>query len=289
VLRDSAVRATARNRRRVGLVAVVVCALGTCAPGAAAQQRTTSNPEELWRAYPLEQAPTTGTGAQSRPPASEGRTDATSTATEGSGSGTAWIGVLAAVAAAGAICVALVAAARHRRRTASAHDAAPEPASEAPRPPHDLLWRANWPVSTPPRRAPPKPARAAGAPASPDAPACQIRWSPSGGFFVAVRTDPDGAERGIARSPRFDWAGPTPPEQEAEVEAALRVLAKELRDKGWRPLRAKGFDFDERRWYARRFRWPTEAEADRPGGGADDDTTKGRRDERSSRAATRRG
>jgi hypothetical protein len=40
-----------------------------------------------------------------------------------------------------------------------------------------------------------------------------------------------------------------------------------VRDLGWRPLRAKGFDFDERRWYARRFRWPTEAAEQRPTGG----------------------
>jgi hypothetical protein len=273
----------------VGLVAVVVCALGTCAPGAAAQQPTTSNPEELWRAYPLEQAPTTGTGAQSRPPASERRTDATSTGTESSDSGTSWIVVLAAVAAAGAICVALVGAARRRRRTAPARDAGPEPGSEAPRPPHDLLWSANRPVSTPARRAAPKPPRAKGARANRDAPVCQIRWNGRGRFFVAVTTHTDGTERGIARSPRFDWDGPTPPEQEAEVEAALRVLAKELRDRGWRPLRARGFDFDERRWYARRFRWPTEAEADRPSRGGGDDTTRGTRDERSSRAAARRG
>jgi hypothetical protein len=244
----------------MGLVAVLVCALGACAPGAAAQQRTTSNPEELWRDYPLEQTPTTGTGAQSRPPASERRTDATSTVGEASGSSTSWA-VLAAAAAAGALAVALVAVARRRRRIA------PVPASAAP----------------------PQPARASDARASRDAPICQIRWSRRGRFFFAATTDADGTDRAIARSPRFDWDGPTPPDQAAEVEAALKVLAKELRDKGWRPLRARGFDFDERRWYARRFRWPTEVEADRPRQGGDENTTRGTHDERSSRAAARQG
>jgi hypothetical protein len=258
----------------MGLVAVLVCALGACAPGAVGQQRTTSNPEELWRAYPLEQTPTTGTSAQSRPPASERRTDSTSTVGEESGSGTSRIVVLAAAVAAGAVAVLLVGAARRRRHIASPANAGAEPAGEAPGPPHDLLPRADQPVSTR---------------ASRDGPACQIRWNRRGRFFFAVMTDTGGTERAIARSPRFDWDGPAPPDQEAEVEAALKVLAKELRDKGWRPLRARGFDFDERRWYARRFRWPTEAEVDRPRHGADDDTTRGTRDERSSRAAARRG
>jgi hypothetical protein len=289
VLRDSAVGASARNRRPAGLVVALVCALGACAPAAAAQQPTTSNPEELWRAYPLEQTPTTGTGAQSRPPASARRTDATSTAAGRSGPGMSWIVVLAAAAAAGAIGLLLVAAARRRRRTASSRTAGPEPDAQAPSPPHELLGRANWPAATPARPAPGKPAPATRARASRDAPVCQIRWSPRGGFFVAVTTDTNGTERGVAQSPRFNWNGPTPPEQEAEAEAALKVLAKELRDKGWRPLRARGFDFDERRWYARRFRWPTEADADRPSQGGDDDTTRGERDERSSRAAARRG
>jgi len=96
---------------------------------------------------------------------------------------------------------------------------------------------------------------------------CQVRWNRTGSFFFAVTTDPDGTERGIARSPRVDWNGSAPPDQEPEFEAAVKVLSKQVRDLGWRPLRARGVDFDERRWYARRFRWPTEAEGERPTGG----------------------
>jgi hypothetical protein len=29
-----------------------------------------------------------------------------------------------------------------------------------------------------------------------------------------------------------------------------------LRERGWKPLRAKGKDFDEPQWYARRFKQP---------------------------------
>jgi hypothetical protein len=72
-------------------------------------------------------------------------------------------------------------------------------------------------------------------------------------------------EKRLARSPQFEWSElSTPSEDSREAQAALRQLAKELRAKGWRPLRAKGFDFDERQWYARRFRWPTDAERAKP-------------------------
>jgi hypothetical protein len=72
--------------------------------------------------------------------------------------------------------------------------------------------------------------------------------------------DATGVEHMLMSSPRLDEAGPAPPDETPEARAALRELAKQLRERGWRPLRAKGIDFDERRWYARRFRWPTEEE-----------------------------
>jgi hypothetical protein len=75
-----------------------------------------------------------------------------------------------------------------------------------------------------------------------------------------VTVDAEGAEKRLGRSPVLDWAQPGPPEETPEAQAALRQLAKDLRARGWRPLRARGLDFDERRWYARRFRRPTEAE-----------------------------
>jgi hypothetical protein len=77
-----------------------------------------------------------------------------------------------------------------------------------------------------------------------------------------VTPDAAGVERTLATSPRFDWRGPSPPERTREAEAALRQLAKQLRDDGWRPMRAKGKDFDEEQWYARRFRGPEPAAED---------------------------
>jgi hypothetical protein len=79
-----------------------------------------------------------------------------------------------------------------------------------------------------------------------------------GSLFAAVTVDAEGVERTVATSPRFDWRGPSPPEQSREAQAALRRLSTQLRDAGWRPMRAKGRDFDEQRWYARRFRHPAE-------------------------------
>jgi hypothetical protein len=299
VLGGSANRAGAGIRRLVGLVAAaVVCVLVLGAPAATAQQRTTTNPaEELWRAYPLEQTPTTS-GGEARPPSSAPRR----AADDDSGSGSSWI-----VAVAGGALFALVLAAgiRQRRRGGSevataepatqrrAAAAPPRPAaaeaSRRPAPPRLLPTPTEQPQRaagraqpTPaqqlqrpaaraqPRAVPAQPRPAGGrqgraarprrASSSSD-PVCQVRWSATGGFFYAATTDAHGNEHRVARSPRLDWRGPAPPDQEAEVEVALRVLAKELRDRGWRPLRTKGIDAGERRWYARRFRWPTEAEA----------------------------
>ena len=93
-------------------------------------------------------------------------------------------------------------------------------------------------------------------------PICQVRWSAPGTCFYAVTTDVNGVEHRLAWSPPIEWREPGPPDEDSrEARAALRVLAKELRDKGWRPMRAKGDDFDEQRWYARRFRFPV-AEGD---------------------------
>jgi hypothetical protein len=88
-------------------------------------------------------------------------------------------------------------------------------------------------------------------------PICQVRWSSAGMCFYAVTSEADGVERRLGWSPPIEWGEDGPPDEESrEARAALRVLAKELRDKGWRPMRAKGDDFDEPRWYARRFRLP---------------------------------
>jgi hypothetical protein len=96
-------------------------------------------------------------------------------------------------------------------------------------------------------------------------PICQVRWSAPGTCFYAVTSDADGVERRVAWSPPIEWNEPGPPDEESrEARAALRVLSKELRDKGWRPMRAKGADFDETRWYARRFRLPVSDEAREP-------------------------
>jgi hypothetical protein len=71
-----------------------------------------------------------------------------------------------------------------------------------------------------------------------------------------MTTDADGVEHRLASSPPIASPGASPPEQTAEAQRALRQLAKELRDRGWKPLRAKGTDFDEPQWYARRFKRP---------------------------------
>jgi hypothetical protein len=268
------------------VVLVAVCALGG-ATAAFGQQGTTSNPEELWKAYPLEQRPTT----QAPVPAAPRPATTASTADDGSGGSLWWL--VAALAAGGAVALGAVALRRRRGRAAevelpaggpatpTAPAAAPVPATPpapaaAPVPatppapaaaPVPATTPAQAAARVPPRPEPPAPPPEPPAPppARPQRqadPVCQVRWNRAGGFFFAVTAGPDGAEREIARSPSVDRNGSAPPEQEPELEVALKVLSKQLRDLGWRPLRARGFDYDERRWYARRFRWPTDADAE---------------------------
>jgi hypothetical protein len=258
VLRDSGVQLSTRIRRRVGLVGAVLCLVGAAVvPGAAqADRRPAQEPEELWRAYPLEQTPTTSAPAPASP-ARTGGNPAPST-TDASTSDPPWL-LLAAIAAAGALLAGTVWTLRRRRQAPAVVDRT-EPPVPGPVPPRAV---APPPPAVAPaaRTTPTAAARANGRPAGRSkGPVCQIRWSRRGRWFYAVRIDPDGAEHRIGRSPRVDCDEPAPPGETPEASAALRQLVKHLRQGGWRPLRARGIDFEERRWYARRFRWPTEAE-----------------------------
>jgi hypothetical protein len=106
-------------------------------------------------------------------------------------------------------------------------------------------------------------------------PICQIRWLPRGrgSCFSAVTTGDDGVERTVATSPHVEWTASTPPEDGPETQAAIRQLSKTLRADGWRPMRAKGTDFNEPQWYARRFRYPEAPAADADSQAADRSAT----------------
>jgi hypothetical protein len=241
--------ASARIWRLTGLAGVVLCLLATAsAAPALADRRPQPNPEVLWRAYPLEQKPAAVAKA---PPAANrpGQRGTESPASAGGGSSSnapPWA-LLAAIAVAAALLVLSAISLRRRRRPTVASSAAaappPPPAPPAEPAPRRPAARANGPTA-----------------AARKAPVCQVHWNRRGAFFYAVMVDPHGVEHMIARSPRVDWHGFAPPEETPETRAALRQLAKQVRERGWRPLRAKGMDFQERRWYARRFRWPTEEE-----------------------------
>jgi hypothetical protein len=196
--------------------------------------------------------------------------------------------VLAVIAAAAGLLTFVVA--RRRRRAAAADSAAggpsppwldaPSTERQTPAPPRAALpappaaraAAAAAAVASRPARgqtpaaARPQAARGA-APAANGLPrtasggtVCQISWSRRASRFLAVVVETDGTRKRLGRSPVVEWAHPGPPEESPEAQAALRQLVKDLRARGWRPLRARGLDFDERQWYARRFRRPTEAE-----------------------------
>jgi hypothetical protein len=255
------------------------------AASAALGDRGAQNPEELWRAYPLEQKPETTAPA----PGADGRRRASAPAPaqaqSASDADPPW--TLIAVVGVASALLAGIAVVRLRRGPVlvDAPAAVPVAAPVARQgPPHaNPAPAARSPAAPPPSARPPAPPPPAvganGRRAAPRrSPVCQIRWSRRGGWFYAVTIDNDGGEQRLGRSPRFDWPGPAPPEETPDARAALRRLAKDLRERGWRPLRAKGIDFDERRWYCRRFRWPTEAEveAGHPAAGAPDREVAGR-------------
>jgi hypothetical protein len=246
------------------------------AASAALGDRGAQNPEELWRAYPLEQKPETTAPA----PSAAGPRRASAPAESTSNANPPWA-LIAAIGAASAL-LAGIAVVRLRRGPVLVDAPAAVPVAAPvgrPQPPHARAAPAARPPAARPPAPPPPAAGANGRRAAPRrAPVCQIRWSRRGGWFYAVMIDGNGGEQRLGRSPRFDWAGPAPPDETPDARAALRRLAKDLRERGWRPLRAKGVDFDERRWYCRRFRWPTEAEVEAggPAAGAPDREVAGR-------------
>ena len=134
--------------------------------------------------------------------------------------------------------------------------------AENPAAPRALRRDHNGAVGGPPRTArPPAAAR--------NAPVCQVHWIERGSRFTAKTIDDDGVEHRLASSPPIASPVTSPPKQTPEAERALRQLAKDLRERGWKPLRAKGTDFDEPQWYARRFkRPPPEARSEGAQGGA---------------------
>jgi MYXO-CTERM domain-containing protein len=252
VLGQSDAGAFARVLRRTGVAGVLVCvATGVAASAALAERGPQPDPSELWRSYPLEQKPTTvATPPAAAAPSRQRNGQApTSSASDKPGGGPSWGVILGVAAPAGLLALAAIAL-RRRRRQAVAPAPVPVPAPST--------QRAAQPAAGDRRRAAASPnGRAAAARTSP---VCQIRWNRRGRWFYAVSVDPAGVEHMVASARRLEWHGSAPPEETPDARAAIRKLAKELRERGWRPLRTKGIDFDERRWYARRFRWPTEEE-----------------------------
>jgi hypothetical protein len=270
VLRNTGVRPSARVLRQAGVAGIVITLVcSAAAPAALADRRPQPNADELWRAYPLEQKPAKTAPAPA--PAAPRRSSAPAT-DRGSSDGPPW-GLLAVLAGAAAL-LAGWATVGMRRRRAHASGAAPPPAA-----PQDRPRAAPQPAAPQerPRAAPPPMELGALALTAPGAngrpvsarkaPVCQIKWSRRTRRFYAYAIDDEGSQRRLARSAVVDWDQPGPPEETPEARAAIRRLTKDLRENGWRPLRARGIDFRERRWYARRFRWPAEAEAEPRGAG----------------------
>jgi hypothetical protein len=249
-----------------------------------------SDPSPLWQAFPLDET-STGGGAPTvqraggRPAA---RVPSSITAGQLGGGGVPWLVVVLGAAATAVFIAAVIDIRRAglpaRRRTAyllarrPAAPARPQRRSAAhPRTRGTDERLVRWPGEeaaiartqpnppAPDEPAPPTPpepaARSAGGGRARSArprggPVCQVRWLPRGRgmCFCAVIVDEDGVGRTLATSPPVEWRKSGPPDESPEARAALRQLSKTVRESGWRAMRAKGRDFDEQRWYARRFR-----------------------------------
>jgi hypothetical protein len=224
----------------------MACALGLVgAASASAVSSPSPNPEVLWRAFPLDETPTGGAGTPVRPLASQRVRGASSSSTDAMRSAAPAVALFAA-ASTGALLVF----------TALALRPGLAPSLRGPRTRASVAAAPALPVRAS------QPARSRVRDRTQRAPSCQIRWDRRASCFYAVMVDADGVEHKLARSPRFELRGPSPPGPSPLAQAALTQLVRELRSSGWSPLRAKGTDFDEPRWYARRFRRATKVTED---------------------------
>jgi hypothetical protein len=248
-----------------------------------------SDVEELWRAYPLEQTPSTPPAERptaTRDAEAGGGASADDDARSSGAGGAPTVALLGGAAALLLVC-ALVVVRRDRRTAPRAQPWIPTAPAPAPVPvpvpaPSDTdVVHASRPRF---ERDTARPQREhKGSTATRRGPVCQIRWSAHGrrSCFEAFVVDEDGVENRVARSPRVERPGSSPPEQTPEAKAALRKLAKELRDDGWKPLRAKGKDYGEQQWYTRRFRRPVELDDDQAAERAPAEVPEGTRNARS--------
>jgi hypothetical protein len=267
--------ASGRAMLTIALTAVIAVAVTGVSPSAAlGGARTTSDVEKLWRAYPLEQTPTTQAPAEQH---TAGRDASAEDGVPQSGSGVARTAALLGGAAALVLIGVIVVASSGRDQRAAPPAEPPVQSGPAPAPGDTDVVHAPRPrFERDTARVEPERKSAT---AIRRGPVCQIRWSARGrrSCFEAFVVDEDGVKNRVARSPRVERPGSSPPEQTPEAKAALRALAKELRDDGWKPLRAKGKDYGEQQWYARRFRRPVELDEDQAAEPAPAEAHEGRR------------
>lgn len=215
-----------------GLLAVLAgCALVATAPAAPAPaQQPGTNPQDLWRSYPLEQSPTTTSAPEQRPQPAEPSRDSSSRR----------IFRVDAVAV-GAFLAggALVLLWRLRGRR-------PAPALRVPLPTTDAA------TDGPPSRSPPQ--------RGPGPLAAETCWivcwrETRRAAFYAIARDSDGHQQFIGESPAFTATPNRPLVLDDAAFEALQSLATRLSDGGWEaaaPVGARGAT-----WHAQEFRRKT--------------------------------
>jgi len=249
------------RRLRALLAALVGCLLAAATAAAPAPaQRPSSVPQELWRAYPLEQSPsrTAAAGRRSsgaRPPAASRRGPQRPTVVVGATA----LGVLLIGGAA-----VLLWLRRWRPAPALRMPRSRPPKRPPPEPTARLVANPGATASrSAPGHTPAQHSLPARGPAPPAAETCWIVcWRGARhAMFYAVARDPEGHQHFIGESPTFTQPPTAPLVLDGAALEALDTLARQLAHGGWEAASSMG----ERgaAWHAHEFRRKA-IPADRP-------------------------
>jgi len=250
-----------RTSLRPTVAIASLCVAVAAAPAAAADRA----PDQLLKAYPLEQRP--ATLASTTPTRPSHRAAAPPAGTSKTGSPRLGQGAAIGIAAAAMLLAALVVVRRPRSGHAVSLAAAGAVAELPPAPVLEAAPEPAVPVAAAvlAPEAPPRPPAALPPEAARAGLLCQIRWRCDGGvsWFEAARVH-DRDREVVAESPDFDWPGPGPPDRTPAAAAALEALVRDLAGGGWRRVRGRGRERGAPRWYALRYHLPALGPEPRP-------------------------
>jgi hypothetical protein len=261
--------------RRGAAIALAVVCLGLLVLTVSARaqdSKPTPSAGELWKQYPLHQAPrknSDGTAAPATPKRGAARVQATERASSpaaspsSGGPGVLWLAfALIAVAACAFVVLARRSGRSFRPRlgglasslspaTGLAAAPGPVPSGPAADPAPARLWQARGENPEPRPRPAPRRAAALKPPDRGRAWMAEIEWGADEDQvrFQVIAGDGEGTTATIAESGPLEWP-PSGPESVQAMSRAADELEAAMLAAGWKPLPAG------EAWYAKRFAWP---------------------------------